>query len=126
MHLEAKGKCSGCCTCLLACSAINFGIFNPEKALLRVKKEYPNVKPIVCLQKPDAPCIINCPNNAIYYDGIVRIDRSKCTGCGACLEACPLNVIKIINGKAWKCELCNGDPECVKHCTLDVLRFEKK
>ena len=31
---------------------------------------------------------------------IIRIDRERCNGCGACAKACHEGAIEIINGKA--------------------------
>ena len=31
---------------------------------------------------------------------IIRIDKEKCNGCGACADACHEGAIDIINGKA--------------------------
>ncbi len=49
-------------------------------------------------------------------EGVLAIDPAKCDGCGACVEACPYGAIKIVNGKAVKCDLCvfaGGEPRCV-------------
>lgn len=36
-----------------------------------------------------------CPTGAILVaDNLARIDQSKCTVCGACVESCPVHVIK--------------------------------
>ena len=41
---------------------------------------------------------------------MVKIDASKCNGCGACVEYCSVDAIKIVEGKAVFRE------ECDKHC----------
>ena len=39
-------------------------------------------------------CQKTCPNGAItVIDNLATIDHSKCTGCGACVEACPVHCI---------------------------------
>ena len=30
----------------------------------------------------------------------VKVDKNKCTGCGACVDVCPVNAIKIEEKKA--------------------------
>ena len=34
------------------------------------------------------------PNGAITVDDIAVIDASKCTDCGACIDACPSEAIE--------------------------------
>jgi Fe-S-cluster-containing hydrogenase component 2 len=70
----------------------------------------------------DYPCIKSCPVQALSTDTgtkAVLVDRAKCTGCGACIAACPGKMPFLHPGdnKAAICDLCGGDPECVKVCT---------
>ena len=55
--------------------------------------------------------------------GVVLVDTKVCTGCEACLVACPLNALFMDRekGTVFKCDLCGGDPECVKVCTRDAI-----
>lgn len=40
-------------------------------------------------------CEKNCPSDAIKVEnGVARIDYSKCTNCGTCMEVCPRGTIK--------------------------------
>ena len=69
-----------------------------------------------------------CPEEALVLDkeaGQVRLIESKCTDCGACVEACPYDAIWMdpLLNVAIKCDLCNGDPQCVKYCDFDAIRF---
>lgn len=42
-------------------------------------------------------CTRACAFDAIHIvDGIAKVDREKCTGCGACAAACPNHVISVI------------------------------
>lgn len=56
------------------------------------------------------------------YEQDLQYDREKCTGCGACAEACPHSAITIKDGKAETdrniCDLCGT---CTDHC-LQGLR----
>jgi ferredoxin len=38
-------------------------------------------------------CQTACPAKAITDDGVMRIDKSKCSGCGACMTICPYAAI---------------------------------
>ena len=89
-------KCTGCRTCELACSYTFHKVSNYRKARLRVVRTDDGLdKPIACHHCADAPCIKVCPTNAITRtnDGMVVVDKSKCIGCGACVEACPFGAM---------------------------------
>lgn len=48
---------------------------------------------------------------------IPKIDHDKCTGCEDCVEACPPEVISMINAKAKIDEaLCEECGACVAEC----------
>ena len=55
----------------------------------------------------------------------IRIKQDKCVGCGLCIEACPGNLIKLNEGKAWiKHEKdCWGCTSCLKECHKDAITF---
>lgn len=41
-------------------------------------------------------CVLACKFNSLrIIDGLVIVDYSKCTGCGACARACPRNIIEM-------------------------------
>ncbi len=42
-------------------------------------------------------CVAACKFDALHIiDGLATIDYVKCTGCGACVKACPRNIIKMV------------------------------
>jgi Na+-translocating ferredoxin:NAD+ oxidoreductase subunit B len=47
-------------------------------------------------------CIRACPEKAIRRtpEGLVQVDRKRCTGCGVCLGVCPVDVIRMIPADA--------------------------
>jgi Fe-S-cluster-containing dehydrogenase component len=78
---------------------------------------------VLCQFCEDPPCISACPVEALSKDtktGAIRVDGSLCSGCQACISACPFAVMFFDpeNQKAFTCDLCQGDPECVKVCQL--------
>jgi tetrathionate reductase subunit B len=72
------------------------------------------------------------------FDGTVQIDKNRCIGCGACVDACPYNA-RYINpalvddvsdeGKADKCTYCKpridagSAPACVQTCITGARIF---
>ena len=79
------------------------------------------------------PCVEACPVGAISKreaDGVVLVDRALCTGCRACLDACPFEVPQFgADGLMQKCDLCAGEasdalrrtPPCVGTCPTGAL-----
>ena len=42
-------------------------------------------------------CVKACQFDAMHIvDGVAKVDRSKCVGCGACADTCPKSIIKMI------------------------------
>ncbi len=59
---------------------------------------------------------------------IIRIDESKCTGCGLCIPNCAEGSLEIRNGKAVlvKEALCDGLGACLGHCPEGALIIEER
>ena len=88
-------------------------------------------------------CTKVCKFDAIHIvDGIAKVDREKCTGCGACAAACPNHVISVIPEHKRKpvvaCQNkdkgaqtrkactagCIGCMKCTKVCHFDAIKVE--
>jgi anaerobic carbon-monoxide dehydrogenase iron sulfur subunit len=130
-HLMAiPNRCTGCNRCVYACSAAKEGLFMPSKARIQVNNfahEGYSV-PNLCFQCPKADCMEACPTGAIFKSdrGVIVVDAKKCDGCGECVEACPYGMIEqYVSGKAYKCDLCGGDPVCVAECHYGALVFKE-
>ena len=59
---------------------------------------------------------------------IIKIDKNKCDGCGACAAACHENAIEIINGKAvlTREDYCDGLGDCLPSCHKNAISFEER
>lgn len=121
-------QCTGCRMCEIWCSLKKEGVVNPKKSRIRVTLiGLPEIPvPVTCQQCNSAPCARVCVSNAIEKNettGALIVDKSLCTGCGDCVEACPFGAIFIhpVENIAVKCDLCGGEPECVKHCVRGFL-----
>lgn len=59
---------------------------------------------------------------------IIRIDRERCNGCGACAQACHEGAIEIRNGKAElvREHFCDGLGDCLPECPTGAISFEER
>lgn len=59
---------------------------------------------------------------------IVKIDESKCDGCGLCVTACAEGAIQLIDGKARLVSetYCDGLGACLGHCPQDAITIEQR
>ena len=59
---------------------------------------------------------------------IIHIDEEKCTGCGACAEACHEGAIAMVDGKArlQREDYCDGLGDCLPACPADAIHFEER
>ncbi len=59
---------------------------------------------------------------------IIKIDETKCNGCGACAAACHEGAIEMINGKAklTREDYCDGLGDCLPACPVDAISFEER
>lgn len=59
---------------------------------------------------------------------IIKIDREKCNGCGACAAACHEGAIDMIDGKAvlTRENYCDGLGDCLPACPTGAITFEER
>ena len=51
----------------------------------------------------------------------VNIDKAKCTGCGDCVDVCPVEALSLENGKAVVNDECIDCGVCVDECPSGAL-----
>jgi len=137
-------RCIGCEACTVACMIEN----NTTTPLIRVETQNSPVKdvpvgrfpelrmdflPRLCNHCADPPCVGVCPTGALVKreDGPVVLDRDKCEGCKACVDACPYDAIHYDGEKSVveKCNLCvhridqGLEPFCVVCCEGQAMYF---
>ncbi|MGI5970775.1 MAG: ATP-binding protein [Oscillospiraceae bacterium] len=59
---------------------------------------------------------------------IIKIDESKCTGCGLCAKACHEGAIGMVDGKAklLRDDYCDGLGDCLPACPTGAISFEER
>lgn len=59
---------------------------------------------------------------------IIKIDKDKCNGCGACATACHEGAIEMIDGKAalTREHYCDGLGDCLPACPTGAISFEMR
>ncbi len=70
------------------------------------------------------------PINTIYYPLYVHADKfwstDACTGCMKCERECPLNNIKIVNGKPLWGKECTHCMACICKCPVQAIQYGGK
>jgi DMSO reductase iron-sulfur subunit len=129
-------RCVMCHACETACKGtrdVEYGV-HWRKVIEIWTGEFPEVKrsfvSMSCLHCAEPSCVEACPNGAIRKreeDGIVVVDKHKCTGCGECFYACPYQVPQFgSDGLMQKCDFClekGIKPACTVPCPTDALSF---
>ena len=131
-------RCVGCNACVLACKAENKVPDGESRCWIEseTKGTYPNLAMEIrsqrCEQCSDAPCVSNCPTGASFYGkgGVVLVDHDLCTGCKACMAACPYEARYVHPaGYVDKCTFClhrvekGLQPACASACPTSSLAF---
>jgi Fe-S-cluster-containing dehydrogenase component len=131
--------CIGCGDCVIACKTENKvpdGL-NRDWVLEITRGQYPDLytefRSERCNHCSRATCVEACPTGASHYwedTNIVLVDPDRCTGCKACIAACPYDARFVRpEGYVSKCTFCvhrvekGLDPACVSTCPTRCMHF---
>jgi len=131
--------CIGCDDCVIACKTENQvpdGL-NRDWVVEATHGRYPHLgtefRSERCNHCTHATCVQSCPTGASHYweeTNIVLVAPELCTGCKACIAACPYNA-RLIRPEGYidKCTFCvhrveqGLDPACVSTCPTHCMHF---
>jgi len=131
-------RCVGCNACVLACKAENRLPLQGYRDWIttEVRGRFPNLQQQIrserCNHCTHPPCVQACPTGASHvgHGGTVLVAPHKCTGCKACIAACPYEARYVHDeGHVDKCTFClhrvarGKQPACVANCPTRALTF---
>ena len=129
-------QCIGCQGCEIACNTGNE--LAEDVQYIRISEQVRGTFPDLvggfdnhrCYHCTDAACVNVCPTGALFQeDGLTRLNAAACSGCRYCVQSCPYDVPRMVDGVATKCDGCRdvtkagGTPWCVTTCPSDALAY---
>ena len=126
LRVKKGSTCMACLACVDACSTAFYKEFDPAKSCIQIvagKDGEPKTN--TCLQC--GKCARTCKQGAIKQNakGVYMIDKKLCTGCGECVEVCPMKVMVKVESSpvTTKCIACGI---CAKACPMGILEIQEK
>jgi len=143
-------KCSGCTSCMMACSLAHHGETNMSLSRIQITQDpfgkFPDDISIAqCRQCPYPSCVEACPTGAMHVDkvtGVRTVDVAKCIGCERCVNACPFTPSRALwnfeEKHSQKCDLCKDSPfwdedggpdgkrACEEVCSMGAIKFTRE
>ena len=132
--------CIGCGDCVVACKTENKvpeGL-NRDWVVEATRGTYPDLETEFrserCNHCSNPTCVTLCPTGASHLwkdTNVVLVEPSKCTGCKACIAACPYDARLVMHPDGYidKCTFCHHrvevglDPACVSTCPTRCMHF---
>ena len=120
-----RSLCTECQICMAICTFSHFGENTTKRSRIHVESDWPKVPAInVCLACQNHECVAACPHEALSWQDWVRLDKDRCDGCAVCVDACPVNGIRMDSQTDLPliCDTCNGKFQCVQWCPTGAVQ----
>lgn len=130
--------CVGCNACVIACKTENDLPSGAYRDWIRTETRgrFPALRMEIrserCNHCDRPPCTGVCPTGSSHVNvgRTVQVNHSKCSGCKACIAACPYDA-RYVHPKGYvdKCTFCMHRvlagrlPACVEQCPTKALTF---
>lgn len=129
LHADQMKKCIGCYSCMLACARTVHQDFSPYKSAIQIRSVgglQSRLVADICRGCKEPPCAAacNCGSLTPRPGGGVRFKKEKCLGCGDCVDACVIGVIRF-DREENRPIICIQCGTCVRYCPHEVLSMEE-
>ncbi len=138
MVIDTK-KCIGCGDCVIACKTENSVPDGLQRDWIveETSGKFPllhmEIRSERCNHCKNPPCVDTCPAGASFIKSgtnITLVNPDKCTGCKACIAACPYDARYITpEGYVQKCTFCEHRIDkkhataCTEACPAKCINF---
>ena len=117
-----------------------FGVPGAEEARKIVESAEPSIREVLSRLQAGEPFaaprgnlidrFLSGPVNPLFYRFFVKANAfragSGCVGCGRCAEKCPMNNIRLQNGKPLWGGRCTHCMACIGYCPTEAIEYGKK
>lgn len=121
MKIEVENeRCTGCHLCEMVCSLFHLKVINPSKSAIRIIKDDLHTglhTPSVCCQCKKMKCLGSEESDE-------PLEKTKFIWPKQRAEICPFDGLNVLEGFAFHCDLCSGDPQCVSVCTSGAITIK--
>jgi protein NrfC len=143
-----RKKCSGCMSCMMACSLVHEGKIDLSLSRIQIVQEtwgrFPDdIALAICRQCQTPKCVEACPTEALHVHAangnVSMVDETLCNSCMVCRDACPYKPSRVVwhreKDVAVKCDLCINTPywdqkggpggrqACVEICPMRCIKL---
>lgn len=117
-----------------------FGVPQAEEARTMIKDAEPDIENVIAhiqAGQPFAPTrnnlydrMMSGPVNPAFYRLLVNANafrvKDNCVGCGLCVKKCPVNNVKLQNGKTVWGKACTHCMACICYCPVEAIEYGKR
>lgn len=129
LRVANQNRCIGCYACMQACARLQHQSYSLTKSAVQIQAAGGlggELTTKICHGCTEPACAAACPARALTErpGGGVKFAALACTGCGSCVQACPVQHIRrdIETLRPIVCVQCGA---CARFCPHHVLTMEE-